>query len=254
MKKISQHKKYVNPERQKLSENKEKLRTAKKVWNSNVKDFISELIELKQLINGRPKSGDKIRLYQPLPEEALDKISNIERNLSEKTNQAKSIFDFQKGYSEQYNQFYGELEKKRQENKKASDNDYNLVAEGISPLSLKWQQFKSFFSPKDSDDSHRMTLLNQLYNFNISNVYELIITYITIIANIYPAINSNCRMFYDDIYTNYAGQGREIPPDITTPIIMNQIQILVEKHKNIIIDGFPRDIYQYHALFSYLLK
>ena len=55
---------------------------------------------------------------------------------------------------------------------------------------------------------------------------------------------------FNDIYTNYAGQGREIPPDITTPIIMNQIQILVEKHKNIIIDGFPRDIYQYHAFLN----
>ena len=172
--------KYKNQERQALSDQKDVLFKYKKEWNassknflSQMKEFNSELIEFKKLFNGRVEGGEKIKLYQPLPESVYSKLNHLSESLDQKAylfsqiaDQASRIMNYQFDYSKKYNSFYSSLEEKRKANlaKPASYQDYNLISEGISPMGITWESIKSFFG--DKKDSIRISLLKQFFNID----------------------------------------------------------------------------------------
>jgi hypothetical protein len=181
--------KYVNPERQSLSDQKEKLREAKKIWNKSIKEFIPELIKFKQLMNGRTESKERVRLYEPFPEDSISKLDALTDSFKQKTESATQIISFQNSYSENYNKFYSLLEQKRknklqggnvspsdaakaantlsssQINKYSKFDEYALLAEGIHPLSLGWETVKSFFN-EGVGNSRRISLMRQIYDID----------------------------------------------------------------------------------------
>jgi hypothetical protein len=189
MNKIAQ--KYKNQERQSLSDQKDQLFKYKKEWNSlsknflsQMKEFNSELIEFKKIFNGRAEGGEKIKLYQPLPESASSKLNQLTESIDQKAalfsqiaDQASRIINYQNDYSKKYNSFYSSLEEKRKANlaKPAYYQDYNLVSEGISPMGITWESVKSFFG--DKKDSMRVGLLRQFFNIDqkISNLQKEIL-------------------------------------------------------------------------------
>jgi hypothetical protein len=181
--------KYINPERQNLSDQKEKLREAKKFWNKSIKNFIPELIKFKQLMNGRAESKERIRLYEPFPEDSLSKLDALTDSFKQKAESAAQIISFQNSYSENYNKFYSSLEQSRKDklqsksvsssgaikaanslsssqiNKYSKFEEYALIAEGIHPLSLGWETVKSFFGG-GVGNSRRISLMRQIYDID----------------------------------------------------------------------------------------
>jgi hypothetical protein len=181
--------KYINPERQNLSDQKEKLREAKKIWNKSIKNFIPELIKFKQLMNGRAESKERIRLYEPFPEDSLSKLDALTDSFKQKAESAAQIISFQNSYSENYNKFYSSLEQSRKDklqsksvsssgaikaanslsssqiNKYSKFEEYALIAEGIHPLSLGWETVKSFFNG-GVGNSRRISLMRQIYDID----------------------------------------------------------------------------------------
>ena len=81
----------------------EALRQHKDKWNQDASDLIAELIALKRGINGR---GDKEKhlpvssIKDPLPTEIVSYINEVASSASQLIQEAKSIADHQKNYSE----------------------------------------------------------------------------------------------------------------------------------------------------------
>lgn len=168
MKKNAQ--KYVNPERQALSEQKEKLRESKKNWNKSVKDFIPELIKFKKLINGHVEGKDRIRLYEEFPEDSLSRLENLIEDFNQKTHGATNIINYQNAYSKNYNKFYSELEQKRKNklnnNRPSNDvvpNKETAKAANIDLLNKinKYSEFEEYaLLAEASVSAFQMGLLN----------------------------------------------------------------------------------------------
>lgn len=125
--------KYKNPEKERLSQFKEKLFKDKKEWNKSIglfqKElslFQKELRKAKNLINGRIEGKEKLKLHQPLPEESLSILDSLKEKsspgLASQLELGKEIVKGQYLYSKQYSDFYSALEKKRLENQQKQAN------------------------------------------------------------------------------------------------------------------------------------
>jgi hypothetical protein len=165
---------FKNPERQALDEKKQNLFKAKKMWNARMKEFREELKKIQGLVNGRAEGKERIKLYEPLPEETQPLLTDLTSNFQKRVDESNLIVDYQKNYSQEYDNFYSRLEAKRQDmlkrpapqikntSKKASTDsfDYNLISEGIGPMGMAWESVKSVFTGK------RISYMRQLYHLN----------------------------------------------------------------------------------------
>jgi uncharacterized protein YoxC len=153
MNKLGQNANPGNPDKQALSNEKDKLVQSKKEWNKQVKEFIPELIKFKQLINGRVAGKKKMRLYESFSEEHISQLNNLNKKFDERMDFAGKIIHHQNEYSQKYNK-----------NKKSNYQDYNLVSEGVHPINLWYQSAKSFFG--DNEESKRVSLLRQFFDID----------------------------------------------------------------------------------------
>ena len=106
-------KKFKDPKRQRLEDKKQNIFKAKKIWNGYLKNFREELKVTQSLINGRVEGGDKIRITDQLPEETAQNLSNLAESFQKRIEEGNQIFQAQNKYSEEYNNFFAELEQKR---------------------------------------------------------------------------------------------------------------------------------------------
>lgn len=147
--------KYKNPERERISQLKEKLFSDKKEWNHSIGNFQKqlslfqkELRRVKNLINGRVDGKEKLKLHQPLPEDSLSALDALKEKappgLASQLEGGKEIVKEQYLYSKEYNNFYSGLEQKRIEKQKQAKLETNSIL--INGMADTYFNFVNFYN------------------------------------------------------------------------------------------------------------
>lgn len=217
---------FKDPVRQKLEDDKSLLAQHKKDWNNKIKSFNQELKKLKNELHGNVEGKERIHLNEKLPEDLPGKILQLADYFNQQAQKAEKIVNFQSEIANRSSEFFGALEEKRkkikarQEGKAeaALEDDYNLVAEGIHPLSLQWQKAKGIFG--NQEQKSKAKALDRLYRLDrlFSKAEELTLAISSeedfkklepIIINILSLTNSvkkNIELDYDILQRKMRGE------------------------------------------------
>lgn len=116
----------------------EALREQKAKWNKNTSDFISDVINLKKMMNGWPSkfSNEKSKIQEPLPEKVPSVLSLLALEFKDLAQSGQEIVSKQLEYSKNRKQ-------KLSNPIIASSEEYGLYAFASNPLTRFWSRIKN---------------------------------------------------------------------------------------------------------------